>query len=1109
MAYFFFTETDKLSAQASNQAFGVVNENSYRLCNKFTATEDTKAYAMTSGSVMIQEAIENDDLVNLVLRVRDQPITPLPKIEFIIYHGLKKESFFTTNNIISDSSVSDLTRKIWESHTALEADSESTVESPTAQSILGFGYTVDGEDTLNAPHNKPLDFAFFNENHNLFSINAGDHIGDFNQNHIGITVIFEGIGYYPQFNLARTLEPSINFSALASDASVSDIFRRKHDKEEILNFFDLSSLYGSLSSEGINFFDQNHITIPFNGDGVYQNFLIKFYNKNKLYVDIRNNTNDSYNYYENYSSTIKIDLLNNDSFQDIIYYRNGWPILCLDPNDFGSNTSYNLQIGLPTGDNVNPRIYLKTGILDNQTVIGEKSTFLNFEYLEDGTDYLIFDKLGTFKNTNGDIISSYIQVKYISRYSKPNHNLSEKSIRNFSYLDTLFPIFNLNTPFVQSVDVDVKVLNHEFYVDKSDINETEYFGSIGIAKDAESIHLFHFPVEYHSVNDYENVQKIPLVTESSNDQNLSSFISYLNGKLTSGKVVKRFFESDPEEYTYYEMNSGDEFYDELIASGELDDSIGDSFGGTAVAENISVEAPRSGMKYDIDNINLISISNDEYLELEGLKSQFATPYKIYLGVAETNYLLENYNSASTTKLALKGLKETPEGKIVYHQAVSSIEVFTKEKLYNSKSLWGGVKVIDASFWSHDGDHIINLLPFGINDFKVKVFTEEAEGQEILVKLFAPTEHWDVDDSENHQLHYAKKYAIVPENNVTVIDFKADGAFFSQHFYDENIKEFVIHVSPTEAWKNVFSDGATSKLKIHAVRYVSDVLRAKNWTEGYKAQIDWFENQAASNKNLVQPRINLYDIDWMLPFLDVGYVYETLKNEGWKNIPTIKGEIRKMYTRNIFETGTPYLSLPTTNSPVQISAMDDDTISWITSNFNSNGEYAPIWENFYHKNEGYSLWDPIHVDNLPDLDPRAIYPPSHFTSAIASFNIRAVIGGNLEYIDGVDIKVTIDKLGIYSKDAFDFAEADDDDSILFDENDLGRWDLRNNVVRSIDWPFIGSPLFSFSNSDFRQYREDFSNKGQDHWRYSRIKKITLTGNDILTFNMPIIDPNPND
>ena len=144
--YFFFTEPDKLKPQTANQAFGALDEHQYKIGNAFKASTDCKAFAIADGNVLLQQVKGADQLLNLVLKPFNQPDTGLPKIDYIIYKGLKKSSL-VAGDFVATASKNDLTAKIWESHQLQKTNIPGTPENPFAADALGLGFNAAATDS--------------------------------------------------------------------------------------------------------------------------------------------------------------------------------------------------------------------------------------------------------------------------------------------------------------------------------------------------------------------------------------------------------------------------------------------------------------------------------------------------------------------------------------------------------------------------------------------------------------------------------------------------------------------------------------------------------------------------------------------------------------------------------------------------------------------------------------------------------------------------------------------------------------------------------------------------------------------------------------------------
>ena len=115
------------------------------------------------------------------------------------------------------------------------------------------------------------------------------------------------------------------------------------------------------------------------------------------------------------------------------------------------------------------------------------------------------------------------------------------------------------------------------------------------------------------------------------------------------------------------------------------------------------------------------------------------------------------------------------------------------------------------------------------------------------------------------------------------------------------------------------------------------------------------------------------------------------------------------------------------------------------------------------------------------------------AALANFVFKVIVVGSVEPILTDKKKltgkytVTINEVGIYVKDSYDFNDDKGEDQ------ELGNWDLDDNSVGRTS--FNGGE--TVRNSDFRKWRA--ANKsGGDFIVYSDIKYIKQTKNNTFTF-----------
>lgn len=671
MAFYFFTEPSKLNVQTQNQAFGAIDEDNYRLNNLFTATSNAKAYAVTSGNVLVQPIAGSTTLVNIVLKPINQPDLNLPKIEYIIYKGITKSSLINASKV-ADPTNNDLTRKIWESHANLLIEMPGAPPEPLASEALGFEYSATGTGSYQTLDADTLDLAFYDNNNTLFPIEAGDHIGDFNSSNLGCLFVFEKIGFQATFKLARELDSQLTFTALGSTPTQAEIFRRKHDKEDILAFMDSAAFFSAfnginikLTSDGTTFEEK----LP---EAFYTDVTAKHFNKNTIYVDIRNENLDSFNYYENYSNFLKLDLLGTDTYEEVDYYRDEWPLLAVKNSEFDdANSEKILGVSLYKGDNEFPQFFLKRGKLLNIDLEDKKNVslrFLQHEIDEAEENYQLVEKL-QIPQTDTDVIkSNYFQLRYIKRYTTPDSDYSGLALKNESFLDNMFPIFDMKLPFVNSGSVDVKMFTDACYVDKTNINELDFTVDIGIARDNQGTSFMALPATYNS-DELQAKEKPPFYSEQTFGGD--TFFDYFNKKLTNNKIRESIFEDGENEYEF--LAFAETMLDEVV----LDPST------ATIEDDVTLESSTLALEYDFENFNIFSLTNDEYTQLETAKNtEFTAPYKVYLGIANTEPLTTDDDEKSITYYALRGLKENGAGEIGPHEYVSNIKVFAIDDVYN-------------------------------------------------------------------------------------------------------------------------------------------------------------------------------------------------------------------------------------------------------------------------------------------------------------------------------------------------------------------------------------------------------------------------------------------
>jgi hypothetical protein len=661
--FFFFTEPSKLSDQTASQAFSAIDQDQFRVGNMFSITEDARAFAITDGLVLVQQ-IGTTGRYNLILKPSEQPDLNLPKINYIIYKGIKASSIIDGNKVAA-STNNDLTRVIHDNVVQWYAAEGTAIPStePAANTSLGLEYTASNPDPDFALQDGDrLDQVFYSSDAiTLPFVFGGNYIGDFDSSgEIGLTIVFEKIGFHPTFELARSLTDILSFTPLGGSPTNAEIFRRKHEKETVHNFMDAAAFFGAFTNSRLKVFDGSGFANK-SGDVLYNDVISKHFNKNTIYIDIRNESEDSFNYYENYANTLQWSLDGTDTLTNVDYYRNnGWPLLIIDDSVASSefdtgNLNRTIKLSFPRGDNEFPLIYYRRAYkadLGIQLPTGPEQ-FYSPSVINDA-----FTSADLIPYTvNNRASADYFQIKIIRRidfHEDPSDNFTVLgySINTSCYLDGLFPIFDLNIPFDDSTGKNLsKLYFNANHINKENINGAEFSANVGVARDTVYRTFFSYPREYFK-NIRQNVDNnIPL---SGWEGNVGiPFLMDLDNRIRSIKLVKSKFVIGGTDIEYLKFEKSEE-----------------DLGGNE--------------SYGFNDFAVLSMTNQQYQDLQQLKTQeFPNGLKVSLGIDNIAVGTDDNNNTYTRfDYVLHGLKEDSNNDIIRHKIAPSpaITVYTNEKI---------------------------------------------------------------------------------------------------------------------------------------------------------------------------------------------------------------------------------------------------------------------------------------------------------------------------------------------------------------------------------------------------------------------------------------------
>lgn len=401
-----FTDFDLLSDQTSGLAYGPVEGNEttqYRVTSLFTSTstEPVNAYAVVKGFVFIQEVDSNR--VNLILKPFNQSTINFSPIRFFIYRGLRKSDFLNISDstrIRANSDASEFITKLYQNFENRIADEETT------EDLLSKSIGIDSAQT----GSETLEIMFFSQNTDFQFplVQKGMNLGTFyhnNDSEFGFEIVVEDKNFTPTLNYVRTEKHIVNTTG------ITDINIEKAKREEILSFIDPAAYYGIHYVNGIEF-PGNTVKKELT---LYEDLISKFYTKNAVYIDIRNEYGSSYTVHGEYRDSIGNNIRVNLTMQ--VYETSGWPILILTnnsdtPNNY--NTEYINLVIEPTIDPIIYRIFPdKFGVIKRQIL--NPHELLNSDYHMFWTNTLKFEFPNFYNGTDKENVASYIKIGYYKK----------------------------------------------------------------------------------------------------------------------------------------------------------------------------------------------------------------------------------------------------------------------------------------------------------------------------------------------------------------------------------------------------------------------------------------------------------------------------------------------------------------------------------------------------------------------------------------------------------------------------------------------------------------------------------------------------------------------
>lgn len=466
---FAFTDFNNLPAQQESLKYGSLSSTQYRVNSLFTgiaagATGPLKAYAMLNGSAIIQEVEGQPDLVNLILKPDVQPNITYATVKYFVYKGLKKSSFLdSSGDVLSESAAqSDLLKRMWttrdnqnESIEKINSNDSEPIDTtgdsdsslfppadagdsppyvippqfsdspiiPMTSNLRRSDLGLPDKDGVQVSSTTLLDDIF--DNNTFQPITQGWYLGDFDTSkNYGLEILTAYPGYehtlgsIKQYDHIVTITYSPGQNQFANNQQEDFLIKSK--REQILAFVDPAAFFGLLFKNKVKYYNNNKVN-EYTANDLYTNVIARFFTKDKVYVDIRNELNNSLNYFGNYgigsgtnASQIKVNT--SGTLVTKSYFDNGWPILVLSNTDFtalSNSEKHSLKLSLPQGNNTHPLFYL-TGARFYNDFPGDTQKYLIANIVSGYSNEI---DLGVANNDNQSVIyPQAIRLSYSKRY---------------------------------------------------------------------------------------------------------------------------------------------------------------------------------------------------------------------------------------------------------------------------------------------------------------------------------------------------------------------------------------------------------------------------------------------------------------------------------------------------------------------------------------------------------------------------------------------------------------------------------------------------------------------------------------------------------------------
>lgn len=372
--YCFFTDPTSLGTQQPEEAFGpqpALNGNDRFQCtDRHSGSAGAPVIAICDGQL---RAIvdETGTGLNLILKPDGQMPFDFPFITYFIYKGIDRSSLLAADMIVAEHSAPDIElvdilHDIWRAN--------GNTGGPD-KSVLGLELGT-GSDVANYADDQPIDRLFYGypKERPPIHVTGGQRLARFSAQ-FGLEILVEQIGRQPVLGYARStytvLSASQTIPPTPNDAAG---FVDRHDnREAVLGFIDPCAFWGAFFRTGLDASDATGaVAVP--PGQIYDAILrgaagessAAFQNRNRAYLDVRNEHGQSMNYYRTPTVGIEICLgfEDQDPLTTVDYYQTGWPCFWMQGVPvpaLSDPAQMRVRFALPATDYSRPLVYVAAG----------------------------------------------------------------------------------------------------------------------------------------------------------------------------------------------------------------------------------------------------------------------------------------------------------------------------------------------------------------------------------------------------------------------------------------------------------------------------------------------------------------------------------------------------------------------------------------------------------------------------------------------------------------------------------------------------------------------------------------------------------------------------